>query len=218
MNILSKHGSKLLALALCFFVNTQSLTQGATAQETKQRTLAYRTGNKWVAKHFHDASQIDSHVKTLKQLKCEVKKMEHNGHTDVQARSVMWKAIVIKDDEQLKQWKAWFGAAGLEALSATPVKEGAPTQKDANGKPLDVVQFRTVKPVTIHAHQPGEAGQLKIMYGALGCEIESNKHGGHTDVKIECPKWMEIALPTHEIAHKWQEFLDKAGFETKHSH
>jgi hypothetical protein len=183
---------------------------GSNQTADKKLILAFRMQN-WKTQHLNDASQAQKQVTTLKQLGCEVKQSQHNGHIDVAWRTVLWKSLALDSQEQLQQWKSWLDLAGFDTLHGrTPVTGGE--------GPREIVKYRLVEWRAQHVHQPQEVGQLTTLYRALGCEIESSQHSGHTDLRLRCPNWLEIELPTHDAAHQWQAFLDKAGFETQHEH
>ncbi|MGC1275899.1 MAG: hypothetical protein WBC44_19510 [Planctomycetaceae bacterium] len=80
------------------------------------------------------------------------------------------------------------------------------------------VTYRCAKWKTIHFHQ---AEKAKLHYDTvkkLGCEAKRDDHGGHIDVSYRCEKWRQIALKSHDAAHRWEKWLKAAGFETRHSH
>ena len=195
---------------------------GGMAQEaaappgsSQKLILGYRM-QAWKTDHMHDAQAAATQVQTLRKLGCEVKSAQHDGHSDVQFRTVYWKSLALDAPQQLEQWKAWLQAAGFEVVHALPA--GTSNSATAQGQVLEVVQYRLADWRTRHVHQPAEVGQLTTLYRTLGCELEQATHDGHTDLRYRCPQWMEIELPTHEVAHKWQQFLNTAGFETKHEH
>ena len=90
------------------------------------------------------------------------------------------------------------------AIAQTPQKE--------------VVEYRLAKWKTIHFD---DAKAAKVHYDAvkkLGCEAKQADHDGHIDVTYRCPEWKKMSLKTHSDAHKWEDWLKKSGFETKHVH
>ena len=189
----------------------------ATADSAKAQKfiLGFRMLD-WNTKHMHDAAAASQHADTLRKLGCEVKTAQHNGHLDVQCRTVYWKSLALGSQEQVLQWKAWLELAGFDAIYGRP----ASSQKavNADGSHKEVVKYRLADWRSQHIHQEAEIGQLTTLYRSLACEVEHVDHDGHTDLKYRCPQWMEIDLPSHQAAHKWQEFLNKAGFETSHEH
>ncbi len=216
--------STLLALAYCLSSTIPAHGQAAQTVSTRAASkdnriyVAFRMRN-WKAKHIHDASQAKTHADTLRQLGCEVKVAQHNGHTDVQCRTSVWKSMVLDLPDQADQWQKWLQDAGFETLHGHLAPTGMPATSSGGNQPhREIVNYRLTNWKTQHIHKEQEAGQLLTLYRALGCQTQSAQHAGHIDIKIHCPQWMELELPSHATAHRWQTFLNKAGFETQHSH
>lgn len=213
---------QLLLMALGSVALAEGLIPVAAAQSTdpaaaegNKLILGYRMLD-WRAKHVHDAATVNVQVETLRKLGCEVKTAQHDGHSDVQYRTVYWKSLALDSDEQLQQWKTWLEAMGFDVLHGQPAIDQPPPA--AGGGPREIVKYRLTQWRSQHIHQAAEVGQLMTLYRALACELEKAGHDGHTDLKYRCPEWKQIELPSHTAAHKWQEFLQKAGFETSHQH
>lgn len=217
----------LLTLTLCMgWLTNQSSSQLAAQEGTAvaysadvdnshKLILGFRMLD-WNTKHMHDAAAATQHAETLRKLGCEVKTAQHNGHIDVQCRTVYWKSLALDGQDQLQQWKAWLELAGFDVIHGRPASSQKALNDDGTHK--EVVKYRLAGWRSQHIHQEAEIGQLTTLYRSLACEIEHLDHDGHTDLKYRCPQWMEIDLPSHQAAHKWQEFLNKAGFETSHEH
>lgn len=208
----------LLTLSFCCgMLATQLVAQepNPLAGSGKKFIVGFRMQN-WKANHIHDASVAATQADTLRKLGCEVKTAQHDGHNDVQFRTVYWKSLALDTPEQVKQWKTWLEATGFDVIYGRPAS--SQVGQTADGKPLEVVKYRLTEWRSQHIHKPAEVGQLTTLYRSLACEIENLDHDGHTDLRYRCPQWMEIDLPSHQAAHKWQEFLNNAGFETTHEH
>ncbi|QDV55382.1 hypothetical protein [Rosistilla oblonga] len=52
----------------------------------------------------------------------------------------------------------------------------------------------------------------------LGCEAKIDNHGSHIDVVYRSPKWKSLEVADDKLAHQWESWLKKAGFETLHGH
>lgn len=52
----------------------------------------------------------------------------------------------------------------------------------------------------------------------LGCEVRQEQHADHINVLYRCPAWRTILLGNHGLAHRWEEWLQNSGFETRHEH
>ena len=59
----------------------------------------------WKAKHIHDIKKSDTIAKTLKKLKCEVKKEQHNGHIDLKYRCPKWQALKLQSHDEAHKWE-----------------------------------------------------------------------------------------------------------------
>ncbi len=197
----------------------QDASQGATSHQApaagNKLILGFRMLD-WKAKHIHSPEAAVTHAETLRKLGCEVKTDEHDGHTDVQARTVYWKSLALDTQEQLQQWKSWLEQAGFDVIHGRPVS--SQLTPNADGTHREVVQYRLASWKSQHIHQAAEVGQLTTLYRSLSCEVENVDHDGHSDLRYRCPQWKEIELPNHQAAHSWQDFLNKAGFETTHEH
>ena len=205
---------KLIASIVLFSMARLCFAQQPVENASK-RILAFRMES-WKAAHFEDTAKASQHAEVLKQLGCEVKTLQHNGHTDVECRTVLWQSLALDTQEQINQWQAWLTTAGFETLHGY---RPGPTKQVSTGGPVkEIVAYRLTDWKAQHAHQPQQLSQYLALYRALGCETQQVEHAGHTDVRVRCSEWMEVELPTHEAAHKWQAFLRTAGFETSHQH
>ena len=82
----------------------------------------------------------------------------------------------------------------------------------------ELVLFRLTQSKRVHLHDAEKADKIADNLKKIGCEVDVEKHGDHIDIEYSCPKWKTIKLKSHSDAHKWQEWLDKLGFETHHKH
>lgn len=83
---------------------------------------------------------------------------------------------------------------------------------------LERVEFRLMDWKALHFDQASQAKAYYETFKGIGCECKQENHGDHIDVAFRCPKWRSLSLKSHSEAHKWEAFLKKAGFETKHEH
>ena len=97
----------LLALALTFAVATSA--QPAAGSET----VSYRC-KEWKTRHEHDPKQVAQIVDTLKKLKCEVQKHEHNGHADIKYRCPKWLSHEAKTHADAHKLETWLKALKFE--------------------------------------------------------------------------------------------------------
>lgn len=68
----------------------------------------------WKAKHVHEAEKADTITTTLKKLGCDVKSVEHNGHTDVRYRCEKWRELRLKTHDEAVKWEKWFQEYGFK--------------------------------------------------------------------------------------------------------
>lgn len=83
-----------------------------TAQEHKEE-VRYRCAE-WKTKHIHKVDQADKIAKTLKDLKCEVKRDEHDGHIDLKYRCPEWRKMILKTHPDAHKWENWLKQYGFE--------------------------------------------------------------------------------------------------------
>lgn len=69
---------------------------------------------KWKTKHIHNTKQAAQIASTLKKLKCEVEKNQHNGHIDLKYRCEKQMQIELKTHEEAEKWLKWFKEFGFE--------------------------------------------------------------------------------------------------------
>ena len=62
----------------------------------------------WKAKHIHDAKKAETIAGTLKKLRCEVKRNQHDGHEDVRYRCPKWHELKLKTHDDAHKWEKWF--------------------------------------------------------------------------------------------------------------
>ena len=92
------------------------------------------------------------------------------------------------------------------------------TAANAQADQLERVEYRLTEWKSLHFDKAEQAKQYYQTFKSIGCEAKQDSHGNHIDVAFRCPKWKSLSLKSHAEAHKWEAFLKKAGFETKHQH
>ncbi|TWU39891.1 hypothetical protein Q31b_32070 [Novipirellula aureliae] len=96
---------RILLMAAAFGLLSSGL---ATADET----VRYQCPE-WKAKHIHDEAKADTIEKTLKKLKCEVERSEHNGHIDLKYRCKEWHTLKLDTHDEAHKWESWLKAFGF---------------------------------------------------------------------------------------------------------
>lgn len=204
-----------IAIVSCCSAVAQEPATTDQSDQKKKIYVAFRVQN-WKAKHMHDAAKVEKYISTLKTLGCEVKTNAHNGHTDVSYRTVFWKTLALNSHDQAHEWIKWFHSVGFDTIHGHLV--GKHQTKAAAGQHLEVVQYRLADWNAESLQDSAELNQLLALYRGMGIEVKVDTEAGRHDVSKRCPEWMEIELPSHDAANKWQDFLTDAGFETKHVH
>lgn len=104
---------RFVAVCLVLLVGAVSLPAVDAGVSEAGESVRYRCV-KWKAKHIHDAKKAEVIVKTLKQLKCEVKRHAHGDHEDVQYRCAEWKTLQVKTHDDAHKWEKWLKEFGFE--------------------------------------------------------------------------------------------------------
>lgn len=102
----------------------------------------------------------------------------------------------------------------IVALAAATFLNGTSAEAAEN----EVVEYRLAQWKTIHFDDAKAAKTHVDAVKKLGCEVKQDDHGGHIDVTYRCAEWKKMSLKTHSDAHKWEDWLKKSGFQTKHVH
>jgi hypothetical protein len=68
--------------------------------------------------HGDGSPEQSQFIDTLKKVGCDVRVMDHNGHTDFRFRAPTWCTIRVADEAAAKQWSEWLNAQGFEAKLA----------------------------------------------------------------------------------------------------
>lgn len=82
----------------------------------------------------------------------------------------------------------------------------------------EAIAYRLSNTKEMHFDDARKAEQHLAAVRKLGCEARMDSHGGHTDVIYRSVKWQVMELANDKLAHQWEEWLKKAGFETVHGH
>ncbi len=67
---------------------------------------------------------------------------------------------------------------------------------------------------TMHANSADEARITIATLKKLGCEVQSDDHGNHIDVKYRCPEWRSMKLATDQLVNQWTTWCAGKGLET----
>ena len=80
------------------------------------------------------------------------------------------------------------------------------------------IAYRLSDMKEMHFDDGRKAEQHLAAVKRLGCEASMDSHGDHTDILYRSEKWQVMEVATEKLAHQWEEWLMKSGFETVHGH
>ena len=183
-----------------------TLSAAKTETKSTQKRISFRT-IKPVSAHMKSAKELEATEATLKQLGCVTKRVQHDGHTDLTYESKFWRSLSVKDASEVTKWDKWLTAKGFAVVHNTPEKDHKET-----------VQYQLKDWRALHLNQELSAQLHVEMFKMLGCEVKTEKHDGHHDVRFRCAAWQTIGVPNHVEAHAWMSVLQKLGFATRHEH
>ena len=86
------------------------------------------------------------------------------------------------------------------------------------GEAAESIAYRLPKTKEMHFDDGRKAEQHLAAVKKLGCEARMDTHGGHTDVLYRSSQWQVMEVANDKLAHQWEDWLKKAGFETVHGH
>jgi len=99
-----------------------------------------------------------------------------------------------------------------QTQTAQMQNQGSPTVQAA--APVKKMGFRLTEWKTIHSHSGEEAKETIAALQKIGCEVTSDNHGNHIDVKYRCPEWKSLKLATDQLVNQWSSWCAAKGMET----
>lgn len=203
-----------------------SLASSAMAQESF--VIAYRLSD-WKTMEFDNPTKAQQHLQAVKDLGCEARTENHEGHLDVTYRLPEWKPLELASDKLVHDWEGWLKSSGFETIHGHgdnyaqghdghnhAADDHTGHQHGPNGE--ESIAYRMPNWKTLHFETGSERDQLIAIAQGLGCEVRQESHAGHDDVLIRSPRWMHAEFPTHAIALNWEQWMKRTGFETQHEH
>jgi hypothetical protein len=164
----------------------------------------------WKSMHFNEDQKAAQHAATVTKLGCEVKQGDHDGHTDVTYRCATWKTLPVKNHQRADQWSRWLSASGFD------VSHGHTDPSYTQGS--EVVEFRLVEWKNLHGDGSPNESLLIDQLRRIGCDVQFDKHDGHSDIRFRAPTWRDVHFVSHNDAHKLMRLLKQNGFEVRHEH
>lgn len=89
-----------------------------------------------------------------------------------------------------------------------------PTSTEAG----EAIAYRLSETKEMHFDDGRKAELHLAAVKKLGCEARLDSHDGHSDVIYRSTRWQSMEVATDTLAHQWEDWLKKAGFETVHGH
>lgn len=82
----------------------------------------------------------------------------------------------------------------------------------------EIVRYQLKDWKAKHIHDTKKSETIAKTLKKLKCEVKTEQHNGHIDLKYRCVKWQALKLESHDDAHKWEKWLKEFGFTTEHKH
>lgn len=86
---------------------------GHDHDEEHGEVVLYKTPT-WATQHFTDKVAASQFITIAQALRCEVKPVVHEGHTDIQFRCPKWTAVEFVDHKTAEKWEKWLASAGFD--------------------------------------------------------------------------------------------------------
>lgn len=204
------------------------MSMASSAMAQKSFVIAYRLSD-WKTMEFDNPTKAQQHLQAVKDLGCEARTENHEGHLDVTYRLPAWKPLELASDKLVHQWEGWLKSSGFETIHGhgDDHAQGPAGHNHANDDHAghehgpegeESIAYRLPNWKTLHFETADERKQLIAIAQGFGCEVRQETHDGHDDVLIRSPRWMHAEFPTHAAAAKWEQWLKRTGFETQHEH
>ena len=112
-------------------------------------------------------------------------------------------------------------AVGQSGTSVSPQAQGntstyrAP-QATASQVSLSgmIVGYRAPEWKTLHTASTAGAEKTIATLKRIGCEVQTNNHGDHVDIKFRCQEWRSMKVKTHTLQAQWSNWCENQGLET----
>lgn len=204
------------ALAAIIGLSTSVFAEPAN----QQSTIAYRLA-KAKTMHFEDQATADKHFQVVQKLGCVVSQDAHGGHIDVRYSCPDWKSLTVESHSLAHQWQEWLKKSGFETLHAEPAgvpHNHAHDHAHDHAAGHEAVSYSLSKWVTQQHQTESAARSSAAVLRGLGCEVKEAPNGAMFEVSFRCPKEMSLQLTSHEVAHGWEAWLKRMGFQVRHEH
>ena len=122
----------------------------------------------------------------------------------------------------MKTLATTFAAVSFALLTCVAVETAAgqsqsntyrPAQANQVSSAAKIVGYRTTDWQTVHTASSDEADQTVATLKRIGCEVDTNNHGDHIDIKFRCPEWRSMKVKTHTLQAQWSSWCESQGLE-----
>jgi hypothetical protein len=111
------------------------------------------------------------------------------------------------------------GRTSIAVGQTSTVQQTFPSSKQGppailTGASARKVGFRLTDWKTIHSHSSEDAQQQIATLMKIGCEVKSENHGNHIDVRYRCVNWKALKLTSDQLVNQWTTWCQAKGMET----
>lgn len=114
-------------------------------------------------------------------------------------------------------WKIVVALLFGQLVATNLIGQQEPSQTQPQVKADDGVKkvgFRLASWKTIHTRNQESVNSNIATLKKIGCEVATNDHGNHVDVRYRCTTWKSMELPSGQLANQWTNWLAAKGLET----
>jgi hypothetical protein len=105
-------------------------------------------------------------------------------------------------------------ATAQETSNQTVTNSGQQGKATLAKASLKKIGFRALEWQAIHAGSTKEAEEIVGSLQKIGCEVTTEQHGDHLDVKYRCVEWKSLELATDQLIAQWSTWFAAKGMET----
>ena len=111
-----------------------------------------------------------------------------------------------------------YVVASTAVLGTVPTQVQSSTYRAPQGQQVSssakIVGYRATDWKTVHTSSKAEAEQTLATLKRIGCEVDTNNHGDHIDIKFRCEEWRSMKVKTHTLQSQWSNWCENQGMET----
>ncbi|MFK7770428.1 MAG: hypothetical protein AB8B55_24675 [Mariniblastus sp.] len=100
------------------------------------------------------------------------------------------------------------------ATQNTPMAQAGQQPAQLVAASAKKIGYRVTQWKTVHSNSEQEAQTDIATLKKLGCEVTSENHDNHIDVKYRCPEWKSVKVATDQLVNQWSTWCVAKGMET----